>query len=81
MIDPPGIEEVSRRCQDCLKTVLQEGKNTNMNAIKHTTQPKINILSSQNHLSTKILSTMIPKTHTHQTSLTNFIFQKQVKTV
>ena len=33
--------QVSRRCRDCLKTVFQEGKNTDMNAIKHATQPRI----------------------------------------
>ena len=53
-------------CRDSLKTNFQEGKNIDMNAIKHAI-PKdpVNILSSQNHLLTKILSTMIPKTHTH----------------
>ena len=36
-----------------------------MNAIKHATQPMIQntILTSQNDLSTTILSTWIPKTH------------------
>ena len=29
-IDKPGVE----RCRDCLKTVFQEGKNIDMNAIK-----------------------------------------------
>ena len=52
----------------------------------NSTNDPINILSSQNHLSIKILSTWIFKkkhthTHTHTTSLTNFIFQKQVKTI
>ena len=28
------------RCRDCLKTVFQEGKNTDMNAIKLATQPR-----------------------------------------
>ena len=51
------------------------------------TNDPINILSSQNHLLTTILITKIPKTHTHThththtTSLTNFIFQKQIKTI
>ena len=36
-IDKPGIE----RCRDCLKIVFQEEKNTDMNAIKHATQPMI----------------------------------------
>ena len=56
-----------RRCRDCLKTVFQKGKNTDINAIKHATQPRIQttILSSQNHHSTTILSTKIPHTHTY----------------
>ena len=33
--------QVSRRCRDYLKTVFQEGKNTDMNVIKHATQPTI----------------------------------------
>ena len=33
--------DVSRSCRDCLKIVFQEGKNTDMNAIKHTTQLRI----------------------------------------
>ena len=33
--------EVSRSCRDCLKTVFQEEKNTDMNVIKHATQPRI----------------------------------------
>ena len=33
--------QVSRRCRDYLKTVFQEGKNIDMNVIKHTTQPRI----------------------------------------
>ena len=36
-----GVEEVSRRCRDWLKIVFQEGKNTDMNAIKHAPQPRI----------------------------------------
>ena len=61
----------------------------------NSTKDPNSILSSQNYLSTTILSTQIPKTYTHihknksnqfyiskiQTSLTNFIFQKQVKIV
>ena len=30
-----------RSCRDCLKIVFQEGKNTDMNATKHATQPRI----------------------------------------
>ena len=33
--------QVSRRCRDSLKLVFQEGKNIDMNAIKHVTQQKI----------------------------------------
>ena len=32
---------MSRNCRDYLKTVFQEEKNTDMNAIKHATKPKI----------------------------------------
>ena len=39
------IGQVSRRCRDCLKTVFKEGKNIDMNAIKHVTQPKIQTTS------------------------------------
>ena len=37
----PGVEEVSRKCRDYLKIIFQEGKNIDINAIKHATQPKI----------------------------------------
>ena len=59
-----GIEEVSGKL---LKPVFWEVKNTNMNAIQHTTQPMIQ--STQKSL--KIVSqikkmiTRISKTHTH----------------
>ena len=36
-IDKPGVKEVSRRYRDCLKTIFQEEKNTDMNAIKLAT--------------------------------------------
>ena len=84
-IDSLAVEEVSKSCRDCLKTVFQEEKNTDMNTIKHATQPTIqkNISISQKHLLIKKnVSIKIPKhTHTQKTNLTNFIFQKQVKTV
>ena len=54
LIDPPGCQGSVKiairnslrarqiaRCRDCLKTVFQEGNNTDMNAIKHATQPRI----------------------------------------
>ena len=72
-----GVEEVSSQL---FKTIFREEKNTDMNAIQHTTQPMIQ--STQKFLKIvsqfKNLSTRISKihTHTHQTSLTNFIFQK-----
>ena len=66
-----------------LKTVFQEEKNTDMNAIKHAIKLMIQItfwalkiISQQ-----KNVKHIDPKTHTHTTRLTNFIFQKQVKTV
>ena len=44
-IDKPSakrcVKELSRSCQDCSKTVFQGEKNTDMNAIKHATQPRI----------------------------------------
>ena len=60
-----GVEEVSSKL---FKTVFREKKNTDMNAIQHTTQPMIQ--STQKSLkivsqSKKILSTRISKTHTH----------------
>ena len=33
--------QVSKRCRGCLKTIFQEGKNIDMNANKHATQPLI----------------------------------------
>ena len=71
-----GIEEVSSQL---LKADFREVKNTNMNAIQHATQPidLINILSSQNHLSIKYLSTWIFK-NTHTLNKSNrFYFQKK----
>ena len=56
-----------------------------MNAIKHATKPKIEttfealkIISQQEKCQAHRSKT---HTHTHKTSLTNFLFQKQVKTV
>ena len=37
----PSCREVLRSCRDCLKTVFKEEKNTDMNAIKYVTKPKI----------------------------------------
>ena len=58
-----------------------------MNAIKHATKPKIEttfealkIISQQEKCQAHRSKTHT-HTHTHKTSLTNFLFQKQVKTV
>ena len=40
-IDKPHVERCRRAVEIALKTVFQEGKNTDMNAIKHAMQPKI----------------------------------------
>ena len=55
-----------------------------MNAIKKATQPKIQSIfqALKNISQQKKIKHLDPKhTHTHTQSLTNFIFQKQVKTV
>ena len=79
-IDQPSYRQVSKSCRDCLKQFFKEEKNTNMNAIKHATQPRIQttfwtlkIISQQ-----KNVKHIDPKTHTHthKTSLINFIFKK-----
>ena len=61
------ISQVSRSCRDCLKTIFQrrEKHKDECNKTCNSTKDPNNILSSQNHLSTTILSTWIPKTHTH----------------
>ena len=40
-IDKPGIERCRGTVEIALKIVFKEEKNTDMNAIKHATQPKI----------------------------------------
>ena len=37
----PSCRKVSSSYRDCLKTVFQEEKNIDINAVKHATQPKI----------------------------------------
>ena len=66
-IDKPGVERCQGRCRDCLKIVFQEGKNTDMNAIKlaNTTKDPNSILNSQNHLSTKKNFKHIDPENTH----------------
>ena len=49
------ISQVLRRCRDCLKTVFQKGKNTDMNAIKHATQIKIMVFVCVNMTNNIIL--------------------------
>ena len=58
-----GIEEVSRQLKNCFSR--REKHRYECNQACNLTKDLVNILSSQNHLLTKILSTMIPKTHTH----------------
>ena len=63
--------QVSRRCRGGVKPALQnsfsrgEKHRYEYNQVCNSTNDPNNILSSQNHLSTTILSTMIPNTHTH----------------
>ena len=64
---------MSNSCRDYLKTVFQEEKNTDMNAIKHATKPKIEttfealkIISQQE----KCLAHR-SKTHTHTLNKSN----------
>ena len=73
---------MSRSCRDCLKTIFQEEKNTDMNAIKHATQTR----SKQHFKSLKNISHQekcqafrSKHTHTHKkkTSLTNFYFRNK----
>ena len=60
--------------QDCLKTIFQrrEKHKYECNQACNSTKDPSNILSSQNHLLTKILSTMILKKHTHTHTLNKF---------
>ena len=44
----------------------------------NSTKDPVNILSSQDHLSTKILSTMIPKTHTHTLDKSNQFYISKI---
>ena len=40
-MDQTSYRKLSRSYQDCLNQFFKEEKNTDMNAIKHATQPKI----------------------------------------
>ena len=79
------VEDLSRSCRARRKGVFQrKEKHIEMNATSklHKHRSNQHIKLSKN-LSTYMQSIHRSKTHTHihQTSLTNFIFQKQVKTV
>ena len=82
--DSLAIERYWEAVEIAQKQFFKEEKNTYMNAIKHTKDPN-NILSSQKHFSKGKCQAFRLKTHTHThthtTSLTNFIFQKQIKIV
>ena len=67
---------MSRICQGCFKTVFQEDKNTDMNAIKHATQLKIkqHFKLSKSSLNNKNDKHLDPKTHTHTLNKSNQIY-------
>ena len=63
--------QVSKRCRGAIELAFKNSFSTKekhrheCNQAYNSTNDPINILSSQNHLSTIILSKWIPKTHTH----------------
>ena len=65
---------MSSNCRDCLKTVFQEEKNTDLNAIKHATQPKIQTafralkIIFQQEKNVKHIDPKHTHTHTHNKS-------------
>ena len=68
----PSCREVSRSCRDCLKIVFQrrEKHRHECNQTCYSTKDPINIISSQNHLLTrKMTSIQIQNTHTHTHTL------------
>ena len=82
----PSCREVSNSYRDYLKTIFQrrEKHRHECNQACSITKDPNNILSSQNHLSTrKMSSTQIQNTHTHThththtTSLTNLYFKNK----
>ena len=93
-IDPPsyrGSVEIAirnnlrarqiARCQDCIKISFSRGEKHKYecNQACNSTKDPISILSSQNHLSTTIFSTKIPKTHTHTLNKSNQFYISKTK--
>ena len=77
----PLVEDLLRSCQVLEKAIYQREE---CNQASYSIKDPNNMLSSQKHLLTKKCKAFMIQnthTHTHTTSLTNFIFQKQVKTV
>ena len=75
---------LSRSCRARSKAIFQrEGKTHRIecNQASCSTKDPNKILSFQKHLQHKNVKHKDPKTHTHTTRLTDFIFQKQVKIV
>ena len=72
--------QVSRICQGCLKIVFQEGKNINMNAIKHATQPRIQLYFKLSKSSLKkTFKHNDPKnTHTHTLNKSNQFYISKI---
>ena len=71
---------MSRSYRDCLKTVFQEEKNIDMNAIKHETQPMIQTTFLT--LNQKIKHIDPKNKHTHTLNKSNqFYISKQVEIV
>ena len=80
--------KVSRRCQGGVELAFKtsfsrcEKHRHECNPTCNSTNDPINILSSQNHLSIKILSTWISKTYTHTKQVWPILyFKNKVKTV
>ena len=77
-IEMESIEDLSRSCQTWRKGVLsRREKHIEMNATSKLLKQK----SNQHVKLAKHLSTYMQSIHRSKTSLTNFIFQKQVETV
>ena len=77
----PSYWEVSNSCQDCLKSVFQEEKNIDMNAIKHAIHQwsKQHFKLSNSSLNKKImLSTWIQKIHTHTLNTSNQFYISKI---
>ena len=58
-IDSLAIDRYQKAIEIAQKLFFKGEKNTELNAIKHATQPKIhNILSSQNHFSSRKMTSI-----------------------